>query len=1046
MTPTRAATVSVQGSNPSIDLHSLISCLNQAIPSHSGKLFIYDVEKKALAINLNHALSRLTKLLEEKKCVNLLPAKGQTQGFVRDLQLPKLGQRAWYGGRIVAGTEEELTAAINQLVETIDTELSQALSGFNPIDLLIDDPKQHIATLVERIKIKEWQGLTGKVKLNVIKLTYEHNANKRFGRVFTSIETIEGERSSRSENLLTALRREFEREEIPNVDTRCEELKELVEQDLNSEKSHSENQINRFLNFLEDDALARVRLEICFELLRNLSSYLANRSRENDWPLIDYVRRCTMFYHILTNPETELLTIEASAHYYNADFVLNNEAMNASFYNALPIFPQPDTQIFEQANINSIAREISYRFRINGNNPEAEKSAFTARLERIRETLVNSEQIGNVKRHLQELVLLFAVTPKDDKVLNDAELQAELMQRIAIVQARVQKEGMQGINKLLDELFSRQDLMEKAAKQLVYAMRQPGSAIGQKNYIFYLNVLNGLINIDDLLGSMQNPLSPSAQPNTAKDGEKIHFIKHVRISRDRPRMKSDTMLSIKIEVSVGESYLVAEGEPSEFDIERQLPDCLVQMLWQPLVSKTDVPLYEEFLLPKRIVVRYKNDFLIEDKNNEESIQMLAVKRTAFTILSYIASMRVLKQIANKQTKPHVLVLRLQTDNKTSLQNTSAVNIVYAASQAFEHILNRDYSCRLQGLVVSQADLQKQDQFFYRKRSTLYALCAGFPLQINKPPNTSYPSERHKTTPIGIMTFATRPCDDHPDIDYPARKGFIVIMKTYVLKPNEQNYLISPDLVRISIMESEDRARQPDLIKEQIRRFQEDKIQHVIYLVHRFGERRRGRSHHRQRVHDDPNFLNSLYENFDDLFLYPLVRDVFPAVRLSGGDQQGKDGAYEITSVGLQGYRLPESFEYVRTNYTPVYSIGTLRIVGKESDNKPQSGICTYFLLNDVRPKDEQRMQRVRSYLLLPESGMREDLLMALRSVHLLESEEVPLKNSSLVRPVLDPYRWISPDTLENAGDIPIYEKNNNKSVVLSLQAVLARISDILHQE
>jgi hypothetical protein len=175
-------------------------------------------------------------------------------------------------------------------------------------------------------------------------------------------------------------------------------------------------------------------------------------------------------------------------------------------------------------------------------------------------------------------------------------------------------------------------------------------------------------------------------------------------------------------------------------------------------------------------------------------------------------------------------------------------------------------------------------------------------------------------------------------------------------------------------------------------------------------------------------------------LYPLVREVFPSVRLEKNSRTGI--AYEINQVGLKGYRLPKGIDELRASYIPVYSIGTLRIVGKEN-SKPQSGICTYFLLNDLNIEDDERMQRIRSHLLLSDYGGRADLLMALRAIHFLENEE------NQFRPVLDPYRWLSPDSLEQAGDIPIYEEktrhHQNKPVVLSLRAVLARIADILHK-
>jgi len=61
MPPERAASLDAKGINPSIDLHTLVDCLNQAIPTfstsnkklHTKPLFNCHTEHKALAINVD---------------------------------------------------------------------------------------------------------------------------------------------------------------------------------------------------------------------------------------------------------------------------------------------------------------------------------------------------------------------------------------------------------------------------------------------------------------------------------------------------------------------------------------------------------------------------------------------------------------------------------------------------------------------------------------------------------------------------------------------------------------------------------------------------------------------------------------------------------------------------------------------------------------------------------------------------------------------------------------------------------------------------------
>ncbi|OQW96103.1 MAG: hypothetical protein BWK79_00110 [Beggiatoa sp. IS2] len=1048
----RAASVSSQAQNLSIDLCALIECLHQAIPAipnsdnvtRQSPLFKINTQELAIAVNLDSILSRLTELFNEKKCQALVQP-----GFIRDLGIPKSGQREYYGGQIVEGTEDRLTKAVDKLVKSIDTELDTVFcEDFTPNKLLIQDVAKHLEAIAKNIGIKKFvDSLSNdKMKLQPVRLdTSPSDISHNKGRVFTSTEMIEGNREIRLNQLIRVCHDELKLEIDDNSEIihRCERLRREAEQDFNRETTRPENQINRFLKFLDDTALARVRLVISISLLNNIADYLVNREKQDNlpkkatvWQLVEYAQRVQLFFDYFTGEQPPLIDLNLSAHFSNVDSLLDEEVMNIGFFNALPIFPEPNAQLFEQFDKNPARtlREVSYRFRINGNNSEG-KSAFLARLERIRDNLSNPGK--NIKRFISQLILLCAVIPAENQQhLDKVTLRENVEERIRKVVDKLKNDGPAGAKKLLARLTERAAVFDVIAKSLIEALRLKGSALSELTThspkIFYVNVRPGLINATELAGNMKDILSPIEIEDRNRP-EQIHFLKHIRISPNAPQ--TDALMSFKVEVKLSESYLVTANEVKILQAGRILPNSLVQILWQPLEDSEDSEPYKGFIHPRQVVFLYHNGLLKSKETNEQSIQLLAAYRAAFTILSYVITLRLLRRITETcEQKPHVLVLRLQTGKNTGDGDDfekSANGAVYAASQAYEHLINRDYPCRLQGLVT------KQDNLFYRKRNAFYALCAGFPLKIDGRVADSVKS----LTPVGVITFTDRYANVHPE-DNPEQRGFTVVMQIYVLKRTETGYEMHADGMKISLVTGEEKARQPELIMNEIRRLQAQGIQHIIYLAHRFGERRHGRAHQRERVYDDAVFLNKLYATFSNLVLYPLVRDVFPTVRLYKKDPKDST-VYEIVDVGSKGYRLPEGINELRGNYTPIYSIGTLRIVGLDEDKKPQSGICTYFLLNDAGPEDDERMQRIRSHLLLSDYGGRADLIMALRAIHFLENEENQL------RPVLDPYRWLSPDSLEQAGDIPIKEKthlNNDKPVVLSLRAILARISDILHKD
>ena len=185
----------------------------------------------------------------------------------------------------------------------------------------------------------------------------------------------------------------------------------------------SDSQITRFFDFLEDEALVRIRLHVTYRLMDAIAEAAAGRLGTRDArdmrTLIAYVRRARALFLALGSGESGDVYLNLASEYGDqADFALSDEAALVGFSGCLPVWPESVAQIFEhqrrasdQPALLNTVREVSYRFRVNGINPEDRRTAFVSRLTRIREALLISPEPQRVRRNLAELVFLAAVVP-----------------------------------------------------------------------------------------------------------------------------------------------------------------------------------------------------------------------------------------------------------------------------------------------------------------------------------------------------------------------------------------------------------------------------------------------------------------------------------------------------------------------------------------------------------------------------------------------------------------------------------------------------------
>jgi hypothetical protein len=940
---------------------------------------------------------------------------------------------------------------VEKLVRGIDQEIDRLeADGLDSISLVATDAKASLDRIAWQLRISDQDRLQGPTRLARTQLKVVADTQRarqdEVARYLAAIEEVDGTRETHIENFLAALETLLRQAGYPDITVRAAlaQHRQLAAQ--------TGQQLNRFFSFLDNEALSRVRLQIGSRMMDAIAVEAVARDQEhpdvNLRLLVAYVHRAS---GLLDAISSRGLPLNLSAVYGSqADFDVRDHTTTAGFVSCLPVWPAWMTQLFEEqlgrsaSQDGRVVRELTYRFRVNGDVPESGgDSAFTYRLRRIERQWLRlaGEQddipAQRVARSLAELVFLWAVIPTDEHVPASGEDALEAATQLV---GRLEHGQRSALAQVLGELRQRASVVDRVSDALKYLMTAEGTVLTRsslgRTWTYFVNVLRNVIDMQRVANS-EHALVCSTSPRQ----EQIDFLEHVRVT---DRGIRDALLSIEVRVRLSEYSLQLTGDRETINMSRHRPEHLTQVVWRPYrVVKGDswewLPALggkdQPWLVPGRVEVQYSPNSLRWPPNkarNPEGLQLLAATRTAMAVLVYATLWRFLQRGRSVSgTRPSVSVLRLQQVGREA-DIFSGEQSVYAAAQAIELLLGRDANLRMQGIVLDD----KPDNR-YKEQGAYAALFAGFPLRIAQP--------EKERPPIGLISFAARPVNDHPDLtDVPGQQ--LVLARTYLATPAESpfhGYEVCCSASRTELIEP-DESLPPSVDAEISRLYTEEECRHIILLQHRFGQRRVGSQAAHSRLRHQDRLLGELALRYPEAVIYPLVRDTFAATRLRSRKISTED-AFEILLPDEHVDDTTEERRALRRNYTPVYSLATLHIVGgveAESD-KPQSGFCTYFLLRDSLAPVEV-IARLEANLLPSTSPLRQSLIAVLRSIHYLEAERAIGPRS--VQPVLDPYDWMAPNNTGKVGEVTVFESTRTAhgTVSLSLTALLHLVSKVLH--
>lgn len=1027
--------ISVSARAPSIDLARLAKLLAHAIPAVAGAtdvkaLKLFSQEATRIRVNTRGVISRLLTDPDFKTAF----APGEETGFLRDADLPPFGTTAKMGGRLLHGTQVATAKAVKAVRDAITKELNDSLGDLDFEALTASRMTEVLKVMAQSVDVK-----TTPFPQNALMVPVEFAETSRpsaererdIGRVLSGIETVDGR--DWLELMLAGVERKL------RADNEDPEDIGFITDAIRRQREQPGSQMLRFLEFLEDEAMARVRLQVCLRIMEAVAAQSDKAGFKS------YVQRVREAFESFAGQDGEPLALNVSSVYGVAnDTDLTEPLRKAGFYSCLPVWCEGSVQLFERRippeQNQPTVREVSYRFRVNGLNPQTGLSAFDSRLDGIKEQLLSAPSPNeNVKRPIAELVFLSLVLPP---ALHEASGGDVRYQAAAIAQA-LKADPVRELQRLHQELVSRSDLMAQIADEMVRLLRTKSISfvtnlnrpvdklfVSVQKDIFDWQILRGL-------GSEREEVlvKSDSGPDT------VAWLSRIRVS---PDPWPSSVASIWVETNLQERSLTEASKVRKVAMRKNLeaPVLPVRLVpyrldkhtqcWMPALPNPDT-----LDIGRGVDIEYDLRVLTldrkQDREKAQAEQWRAATVAAMSLLIYIVLFELVRKAQSARPRLSMTLVRLQKtgrikgDREADAQDGNTV--IYAISQAVEKALARELPVKLQGLTTNN---DARNSLRWKNRGALAALQAGQPLCV--------PHEG-SLDKVAVVSYVTRPCDTHPN--YPDADGYLFVSRTYFADSRDEQTTLRVGRMLSRFVESRQDFSLPHLILEEIARLKQRGYHHILLLSHHFGNRRIGRAAERHSPHSRLPFLDEAAKRFPDVHLYPLRRDVFAATRLRKRNLQ--ESAFEVLRHEAHQNMYRDGATEILRSLLPVYTFATLHVV--DEDGKPQSGFCTYFFDAEHRLSDFNLREATRANILGTGEAeeTRRSLISVLRAIHFMESEK-PAEHNRPLLPVLDPFAWATPNRTAAAGELEVVSRRRRGSILLSIPALLAHVTRVLHKE
>ncbi|CAK0765052.1 conserved hypothetical protein [Gammaproteobacteria bacterium] len=1057
------ALILARGVTPSVDLPKLLELLVEIFPTPDVHRMKSDAwpsisfDGSRISLNTYSVLQRFIVNPEMHEAFSL--EKG---GFLRDLEdLPPKNLTVRMGGRIFEDNIAKISDETNKLKQLISEEIDRTEVDLSALVTL--DSKSTFQRLFQETSASDF------TKPSPVKITRMGFSEEGvpLAKLFSAVEEVQAENwlSKLSEGII-AVQSEAD-EEFDDIE------KEKLVQTLHQDNERQDSQITRFFQFLKDEVLSRVRLEVSFSIMGSLAEKLKG-AKGIDKDFREYVSKTiqlSRWYGPASIEDT--LHFNLSWQYgAQADFSVGDELVKSLFYRCLPVWSEASAQLFEnESREGSLLREISYRFRTNGRDPRSEKlSAFASKIAKIEEELLEEKPEGytphRLRRMLMEIWFLYLVVSPDVLLENLRSSAKDLIEEI-------NRGGKSKIEDLLRKLKGFDQRINSFRNVLSRLLKRDmsGVLLNIKRNVenLYIVVQKGIVNSAEIERKGSKPKNPlvDADSGMAKNSG---WFNHIRITK-KLNEAHDSLFSICVITTMKERKLVAYSEEDTLQATRIFSGPMTNVIWRPYFAndKKRTPNLDFILkgVGAGIDITYDPDQLkwkreIKNRPELERRHYRAASVVAFTTLVYVFLQVLLEKIAKTQkTQISSWMLRVQTKGKIKPDEEKPEEYanggdpaIYAAAHTVELALMRDIPIRMQGLVEKEASSKGafsngKEGTEYQRKGAILALSKSLPIFISSP---STP----KIDKVALLIYSIRPSDTRPTLEINSKvlpisaKYFLFQVRTYLANAisspttnlstsQKTGYQISFDKMHSRVVENREGFENSQLIIEEVGRLHGFGYDQILLVFDYFGNRRIHRSAQRNSLDAQIFSLDEVSTKFPSTYVYMLKRDVYPVFRIR--TREKTESAFEV--VNLKDHnQFQISSDRSAKELLPVFTFATLSAV--EDDRGPQSGFCTYFLQTDSNLKNLDWRERIRSHLLGEESSVRESLISVLRGLHFLEAEKQASRNS--FTPTLDPFSWVQPVNAGKAGEIEVIPSGKKQgNVLISLPSLLSRVSDSLHR-
>ena len=1055
------ANLDVRATTPTIHLSPIIKALTELISSNQHAYIHHSPQNNRLVID--------TKVIIEK-----FLSHNELKNFevIADLgELPKKNTSATLGGNlfdeplVLSREVDKLYHQINALLANtpdkvfhqialpdVNNYLNQLSLSMVGNDSLVPTPQNLLN--IQPIAFTTYDNPNNTAVNNVARLFYAKETINAQGWLDTFKAGIE---SWMSQN-------DYEEEVIDDILS-----------SIDYQKDNPDSQMANFINFLDDMALSRVRLQVVMDLMQALAKQSNSQLLKN---YIENIRQC---YELFASQKASTVTIDVSKVYGSRTSIdLMSYLNNIYAYGNLPVWAVPSIQLFENINENihgfATVRDVCYQFKINGKAMQSgeDKTAFINKLDKLADKLFGEIQESDTYTFdILELIFLALVIPSEDPSKN---LSVEA--RIEHIQANISSSPQEFLNKLHQSLRDKSEIVDKIASALIDAIKvkskQAIQDLAKNNTKYILTISKEIVNTEAIESSDgEDNIEILEKSQYGRDSSL--WLSYIKVLRGDELPENPSLVSYEVQMQINEKSISKCANLENYFYERVLSNQVLPIRLLPIVAKNKEAKDfnyrqigdEEYIavdnrvnLPETqvggidvhywftILNRKSEQQEIKDAqksgrkppNRRQGDQFHTTCLVALNILMYVTLSAIVKRAQAITGKPlAVNILRIPCkQNPEDMETGSKIrhspdDIIYACSRALEKALCRDTLTRTQGLVVTSLT---DDFKNFKKKGILQALLASQPLLIPK---------QGSLDKVAVIVYVTRPADVFPNMATD-KQGYIFVSKTFTADAQDsQKMLVSVDNMRTHLINKVEDFDQPPILNE-IARLSSLGYKDIILVSHHVHGRKIGRTANRHINHLSKAFLEQANQKFEDVNLYPLIREEFSAVRLK---KRYEESAFE--AVGLDNHQALFK-DYSLTNrreLTPLYTFATLHVIGNnEKDKRPQSGFSTYFFNYDSRVgTNKQKAETTRANALglsNTETGVRDSIVSILRSLHVLECEKSIGKN--ILLPVLDPFSWVKPKDIVKNGEVLIMSSKRKGKTQLSLPAVLSHVSSVLHKD